>query len=222
MFVDADDLLAKDAIQNLMSYAYANNLDVVEGNYLNLINGKTYKDTEFHTDSIVDDPVADITGYSCMKIFKTELFRKIQFPENYWYEDSIMSFLIFPLSGICGTIKEVIYYYRRHAGSITQTSKGKVKCIDSYYVTELMYDCMEELQIDPLPLQNLFLGHVKLSGGRTVFLDKEVRKATFICFCDLYKRIYGDAGECRPEFADIQSCLKNRDFGKFDLLCKFS
>ncbi len=217
LLLDSDDLLAKNAIQNLLSYAYANNLNIVEGNYLNLRDGKTYRDSEFHKNEVVDTPLYVLTGYPWMKAFKTELFRTIQFPEGYLYEDTIVSFLMFPLAGRSGTIEDVVYYYRRHGASLTFSSKGRARNIETFYIAEMMYDCMKLENIDPAPLYRLFLSHVLLSGGRMASCDEKLREAVFIGFCDLHNKYYSDAQCSSKEQMKIRECLLNKDFGRFDM-----
>lgn len=222
MFLDSDDLLAKNAIQNLLNYAYLNDLDIVEGNYLNLKDGKTYIDSEFHKTATVEKPLDVLTGYPWMKVFKTELFRSIQYPEGCLYEDSIIAFLIYPLAGKCGTIEDIVYYYRRHGNSFSFASRGSDKSIETYYIAEMMYDCISMLKIDPAPLYDLFLSHVLLSGNRMAYCEKKLREAVFVGFCVLHDKYYSEAPGCSQEYGRIRECLLNRDFGKFDLYSRLS
>ena len=222
LLLDSDDLLAKNAIQNLLSYAYANDLDIVEGNYLNLQDGKLFRDSEFHKNEIVESPLNVLTGFPWMKTFKTELFRTIQFPEGYLYEDTIVSFLMYPLAGKCGTIEDVVYYYRRHGASLSFASKGRPRNIETFYIAELMYDCMKLQNIDPAPLYELFLAHVLLSGNRMAYCEKKLREAVFVGFCVLHDKYYSEAPGCSQEYGRIRECLLNRDFGKFDLYSRLS
>ena len=222
LLLDSDDLLAKNAIQNLLSYAYANDLDIVEGNYLNLQDGKLHRDSEFHKTEIVESPLYVLTGFPWMKTFKTELFRTIQFPEGYLYEDTIVSFLMYPLAGKCGTIEDVVYYYRRHGASLSFASKGRPRNIETFYIAELMYDCMKLQNIDPAPLYELFLSHVLLSGNRMAYCEKQLREAVFVGFCELHEKYYSNAENCSKESLEIRECLLNKDFGRFDLLSRLN
>ena len=220
MFLDSDDLLAENAVQNLLSYAYRHDLDIVEGNYLNLRDDKTYRDSEFHKTGIFDSPLHNFTGYPWMKVFKSELFRTIQFPEGCLYEDSIISFLVYPLSGKCGTIEDIVYYYRRHRAGFSFASRGSRKSIETFYIAEMMYDSMELKNIDPFLLYDLFLSHVLLSGGRMASCEKRLREAVFVGFCHLHDKYYIDAPGCSEDHMKMRECLLNKDFGRYDMYAR--
>ena len=58
-----------------------------------------------------------------MKVYKRELFAKIQFPEQYMYEDTIIHMLIYPQCKTFATLSRVGYIYRQGAYSITHSTK---------------------------------------------------------------------------------------------------
>ena len=125
MFLDPDDRLLPDSIDNLLMAAYSKNADVVEGN--------GYRFDESGKLGGIKKSADELTGYACIKIFRTDLWQSIAFPCNYLFEDTIISTLIYPLCRNICTIPNDIYEYRVHKGSITN-SGVRPKLLDSLWI----------------------------------------------------------------------------------------
>lgn len=219
MFVDSDDRLEPGAIQNLMSYATKHKLDIVEGNFNDWINGKT-KQVSYYENQIINNPIDELRGYPWGKVVSTDLFRTIEYPENYWYEDSIFSFLIYPQCNQCGTIKNVVYSYRRNPNGISMSSKGKAKCLDTYYIAELMIKTAILQKIELEQIYDLFLGHILFSFQRISALNIKIREAVFVKFCDLCENFFSDSATEKNMLKKVEEALKDRDYGLFELYCR--
>lgn len=219
MFVDSDDRLQPGAIQNLMSFAVNHKLDIVEGNYYDWVRNRI-KQASFYENRIVDNPVNELRGYPWGKVIRTDLFKKIKYPENYWYEDSIFSFLIYPQCDSCGTIKDIVYSYRRNPNGISMSSKGKPKCIDTYYIAVLMINTAMLQGIELGQIYDLLLGHIQFSYQRISALNIKIRQAIFVKFCDICEEYFTYNITENIVFARIEEALKKRDFGLFELYCR--
>ena len=132
MFVDSDDKLERNAIQSLLSYAFENNSDIVEGSYYSFFNKNIILNKNLHKNNINVKALGNLRGFPWMKVIKSSLFENIKYPEGYWYEDTIISYLIFPRCKNSSTISDVVYWYRRNAKGNTITSNKNKKCIDTF------------------------------------------------------------------------------------------
>lgn len=195
MFLDSDDTVEENSIDNLMNVANMNNASIVVGSFNTIYNTKT--DKTIIENKVIktekDKPIKGIPGgFPWGKVFKRELFENVRFPEKYLFEDSIMAFLIYPLAQgtTVASISDSVYNYYKNDSGITATYSTKPKCIDAYWIIEKMYD--EYIKVD-LPqnenLFNLIFGHLKITFWRTYRLDKNLRKAIFILSCDLIEKV---------------------------------
>lgn len=220
MFLDSDDRLEPGAIEKMMKYAMTNHLEIVEGNFNNWIKGRISQ-ASFSCDGFVNNAIIELRGFPWGKVIRSEIFAKLQYPEQYWYEDSIFSFLIYPQCKKCGTIKDVVYSYRRNPKGVSLSSKGKTKCIDTYYIAELMIKTAITMNINLEYIYNLFLGHILFSYQRISGLNKNIRKAVFVKFCDLHKDFFENNTTDNERLEKIRKSIISRDFGLFEFYCRF-
>lgn len=117
------------------------------------------------------------------KIYKSYLFKSIQFPLNYLFEDTLMNLVIFPQCNSIASINELTNGYRINELGITLTIKSKPKNIDSYWVTEQLLKDRKILQIsdnDSVFCRTL-LSQIKVNFQRTIRINnQEVDKAIFV------------------------------------------
>lgn len=216
-FVDSDDKLAPNAIENLLNTAISCKADIVEGGFYRLDNKLYlgYKHKKFEK----VNAVKELKGYPCGKVFKSELFKNIQFPEDFWFEDSIGAFLIYPQALNSYIIPEIVYIYRNNPKSISHTAPLKKKCIDTYWVTELLLKERQALNIvnSEIVFEN-FLKQVILNYKRTKKMPIEIQKSIFICTKDLLNKYFTQCS-AKP-FNALVSSLKNADFGTYKCFCE--
>lgn len=125
MFVDSDDRLSKNAIENLLSVAYKDKCDIVEGRYILFKEEQIiFKEKINQKENI--NVVENLKGFPSMKVIKSSLFQNLIFPEGYWFEDTIMSFLVYPRVNKVIKINDIVYEYRKNNLGITITAK-KIK-----------------------------------------------------------------------------------------------
>lgn len=220
MFVDADDMLPQDTIQNLMQNAYEQNADIVEGS-IATTDGSTQKLLILHTDN---NDAQDVSGYVCSKVFAARLFDHIGFPENYRYEDTILSFLLYPMARKMTTISETAYLYRQHDTSFTSGEQGNYAILDAYWVVrKLIGTAMEMVPSERLnQVYEAFLQGMKLSGSRICSLDRDTCMAYFAGMCELAKRHFPTSAQtvtstdkAHQTLAIIHKALQNKDFTQY-------
>lgn len=224
MFVDADDLMEDGAIEHLLSFAYENDLDIVEGNFYTFKKNKKRKKS-FYSDKIVTEPISSLRGYPWGKVIKTDMFKNIQYPCGYWFEDSIFTFLLYPLTSKCGTVSHYVYSYRKNPQGITNKAKYRIKCLDTVYIMEEVLNSATKLGISfSSEYYEAFLKHCCLSCERMYFMDKEVKIAAFCYLCDLHTKYFACNATDNPVLQKVALSLKNYDYKLFSeiaLYCNY-
>lgn len=154
-----------------------------------------------------------ILGLVNGKIYKREVFDNLRFPSGYWFEDTIVEQIIWPLASSIYTVSEYVYEYRTNPHGITRTSMIKHTAIDSLYITETLLNDFEKfgLELDERSFC-FFLRMVVLTESRTVVCNGKIAKCIFCVQCCLYERF---AGVSTSEYSDIQEALRGMDFKKY-------
>ena len=171
-FLDSDDYLPEDALENLYIAMQQEQTDIIEGKTITLYNDQYIEDSTFSDHKL--------SGYVWGKLIRTELFQQICFPDGYWFEDSIMGYLIYPRCLKKTKINVPVYVYRRNQESITFKSISDPKIVDTYWITELMLKEMKKLDI-PIN-QEMFeqlTDQIILNFIRTNELDTNTKVAIF-------------------------------------------
>lgn len=220
MFLDSDDYLAPDAIQNLLSIAIDYDADIVEGNYktfdsngnVNDVNKSCLKLTH------VTSPSITLRGYPWGKVYKNHLLNSINFPLEYWFEDTVMPFIIFPNAKNCYLIPENVYMYFINPRGITSTFQMKPKSLDTLYITrQLLKDKMRLNQQFTEIDYWLFLNQIKMNYSRTRFLSSKVKKSIFVITCDLFQRYFEEYFNIESD--SISEIFNSKKYKKYIEFC---
>lgn len=180
MFVDSDDRLAENAIENLLSVAYKENYEIVEGRYV-LFSEENILFEEQIDEKECIKPIQDLKGYPWAKVIKSSLFQNLIFPEEYWFEDTIMSFLVYPRVKKVKIINNIIYEYRKNIFGISYTAIKNKKSIDSTWITELMIDNLKKFDIDmSKELYEFIIRQCLMNYQRVFFLNNKIRKYVWL------------------------------------------
>lgn len=95
MFIDSDDFLLPGAIDAMLDTAFAHDCDLVECGAYYVYDDRKSVMHRYESDRKVSDPYT-LHGHAWGKLYRGTLFEHLCFPEGYWYEDSLLSYLIFP------------------------------------------------------------------------------------------------------------------------------
>lgn len=218
MFVDADDVLRPNAIESMVSCALESDADIVEGGY-RIFYGKTTIRT-IRRQNIVGGKNVPLYGFSWGKVYKGELFRNIHYPEKYWFEDSILAFLLDDMAAVRANVDTVVYGYRKNPKGISMTSHGSYKSIDSLWITRKLMLDRERLGLSNAGKADLLLAHFKISQRRIEPLkDKRLNRAFFITHKAMLQRFFPDWGN--ESVAEENKCLlrafADNDLGQYRL-----
>ena len=191
MFVDADDGLSDGYIDALLSAAVEANAGLSACAY------------ESRTESGVllrrSVPSGDadwgiVNGCPWGKAFRRELFAHVVYPEGYWFEDTVLAFLIYPRVEKLATTSKCTYRYRSSANNTTRSAMGNVRSIDTVYVTDMVLSAAPEL-----------VGAEWLKGAACVRLLQDQ-------FYLNHRRLMGQPPACRRQLFGMQAAYMNAEY----------
>lgn len=163
MFVDCDDIVHVDIVETLMSRAYKDNLDMVIAAH-NLVkekNGEVYSVTPnvYPQKNLVGykngDAIMNYPGLPWAKVYRRELWNGVRFFPGYWYEDTIIQFLIFTQVKSYAYIPKIVYEYKWYEKNFshTQNDAKQLRTIERYWLLKEIIERYEQLD---LPLDARF------------------------------------------------------------------
>ncbi|OIL55127.1 glycosyl transferase family 2, partial [Oenococcus oeni] len=108
-FLDGDDyLFSNNSIDCLLTEALRVNADLVDGSYAE-IRGYEKSYHKFNhvikKNGISNEDI--VLGYAWGRVMKVELWKDIYFPQNYWFEDTILNFFIIPKVKVYAAVDEI-------------------------------------------------------------------------------------------------------------------
>lgn len=213
MFLDSDDLLCENSIEKLIKTAKEKKADIVQGSYYTF----NKNGNKFYTNITPTEKNKEISvpGFPWGKVYKAKLFEKVRFPLDFWYEDTIVNYLLARLSNKYVAISDYVYGYRINEKGITFTSKKSTKVLDTYWIIEEMIDLSKDigLKIDDSIYDMTIFQLSNLLYRRIHFLDEETIKNTFILACYLIQDIgIKDSKNKSVIFRDIEKAFKEKNY----------
>lgn len=189
MFVDSDDRLSNGAIENLLSVAYKEDYEIVEGKYVLFSEENILFEEQIDEKECVK-PIQDLKGYPWAKVIKSKLFQNLIFPEGYWFEDTIMGFLVYPRVTKAKIINGIVYEYRKNLFGISYTARKNKKSIDSMWITELMIDSLDKFNINmSKELYKSIIKQCLMNYQRVFFLNSKIRRYIWLYQYYMIKRL---------------------------------
>lgn len=218
MFLDSDDVLCNNSINALLDKAYEKNADIVQGSYYEFFDENKRYYTNLKYKEVYDNNGNEIDGpgYPWGKIYKSSLFDKVRFPLGYWYEDTIISYIVYRLAKSYVAIEDIVYGYRKNYSSITYTSKRLPKVLDTYWIIEECLDILKDVAIDNdyIIYRKTIFQLSNLLYRRIHVLDEEIIKNTFVLACNLIDKIIVENSNENSSllFRDLEYSFKNRNY----------
>ncbi|TPF93365.1 hypothetical protein BG22_07310 [Bifidobacterium sp. UTBIF-78] len=178
-FVDSDDALEPDHIQTLMDALIASKKDYVTSGYSRID----------EKGRILERVPDNEYGTAWARIYKRKIWDGVRFPEQLWYEDTVLAYFVKPCYSE-QTIRDTSYLYRVRSGSISHAMHGKKKAVDTYWITKRM---LADYRTASLPwterIYKTTLNQLgPLAYWRTKALPAEQRRLVFDCCCDLLRQ----------------------------------
>lgn len=235
VFVDSDDFVVPNMLEIAEKYFSKYNDDILCFDW----QACAEKDnlTPELTDFLDMHKVVSLKNYiymqpsACRKIYKACLFNNIElrFPEQLYYEDLALSASFVVNKPQIGVIKEKLYYYVQHRGSIMQ-SKDKNKMLEIISAFDYLTDFFKRNSIFEeyrRELEWLAIQHVLLYSTIRIFLidyDEELarklREYVQINFPEYRSNVYIDGSEVEVDIEELRVLL-NGEYKRFDrMYCK--
>lgn len=209
-FLDADDYLLDDTLEAMLDVAIRNEADVLEAQVINLVEGQLIREKLFESTKAVE--TYKLSGYAWGKIINAELFCNVCFPEQYWYEDTIMPYLIYPRCRKVMRYNRDVYVYRRNREGFTKKSQGETKSVDTYWITELMLSDMKKIGIKiDQAIYELLLNQIALNYIRTGSQEINVKVAIYTLTIEWFQGLqlkYNSAFEAQTVL-ERALCIQN-------------
>lgn len=215
MFVDSDDFLpSDDVIESLISTAISNGCSLVGGGYSYVREDGSLIRIVHHAPGKADK--TEHYGFPWGKIYSSSVFKDIKFPDGYWFEDSIMRQLVFERVGNAWYLDKSVYAYRSNPGQVTRSLCGKVRTIDSLYITMRLYEDRMTLGIsEDKEYAEYLVRMARLTHARTRLLDKDIQKDIFIVYANWFRKNFGNRFALKDR---LYKALMAGDYGKYSLL----
>lgn len=178
-FVDSDDIVPLGALNALYTEASKTKNEIIFGPYERI--------GQFN--EIISSPYFPrkdkISGCICGKLYHHSLFRNIIFPDNYWFEDTIVAMIYGPSIKKFSYINDIVYFYRYNENGISESAKVNNKMLDTLYVTlQLLNDLVISGEKLDIAYYNTFLEQVVRNQVRINFLNnEEINKLVFYMHC---------------------------------------
>ncbi len=146
-FVDSDDYIDSDCLEEMYDKVISDNSDLVICDYY-----KAYEDgkTEImktipHYDKSNKVSVISMPGAVC-KLIKTEIFKKnkLTFLENHYFEDNAIMPYVCALASNFSYIEKPFYYYLQRTGSILNKNSYDEKWEDIFESIDYLYNKFKE------------------------------------------------------------------------------
>lgn len=219
MFLDSDDYLVGDCIDNMMDNIISEDADIVQGSYFSFIGEENNRQDNILKARIIENNQIEMVsnpGFPWAKIYRRELFEKVRFPMDVWFEDTIVCMLLYRMCTKMVVTDEIVYAYRINPEGITKRARHSNKCIDHYWVMEYVLDKSHELGLPDDEIQyGLVSGHMStLLYRRISLMDKKVIESAFILACEMLDKIRPEGYISKGNFIhrDIEKAFQTRNF----------
>ncbi|WP_290033374.1 glycosyltransferase family 2 protein [Ligilactobacillus cholophilus] len=224
-FLDSDDYIPSNtAMQDLLDLGIENDADIVEGAAFSFYydNGKIKKNRDMvHAYEGKVHTSTDMMGYPWGKIYKAELFKDIKFPDSLWFEDTIISLLLYPETTKKFISNKLVYAYQVNFEGISHTFKGKEKTIDTYLVTDLIIKELSKRNLINIETERLFLNQMAMNYCRLKGLSSKINDAVIVLSINLYQKYFQRESENKlltKKQTDLKNAIKKNDIKRINAL----
>lgn len=151
-FVDADDILPEESIDLLMKTALKSDADIVQGNIAKCNeNGEIYY-INMYKKGVLDNALeyynCNMSGTTWGRLYKRELWDRIDFFAGYAYEDAIVWCNVYPECKKMVYKPELIYIFRSQNNSLFKRQNNSEKCLDAIWIIEQCVQLHKNMRIE--------------------------------------------------------------------------
>ena len=217
MFIDSDDCFLGDGVlDHCLDIAYEAKNEckgklIVEFKHSNSFTSPSYKVGLKRT------KYTNLSGFAWAKVFSTSLFDNVNFPEGYWFEDTVLSTIVYPQADLCFLNRSRVYFYRPTENSMTIKGTKANKTIDTFYVTKQLLSDRRNLGLcEDYNYYYRFYMQTICNAVRVKNLPKNIQMKVFLETIQLLnqysiKQIY--------MFRELYKSLISENFEKYSRFC---
>lgn len=233
-FMDADDILPPNAINNMLKAAAVSDADIISGvigkanSNLSIIYYPKRKNTIETNDLIMASNL--MAGTPWGKLYKFYLWNNIRFPEYYAYEDTIIFLNIFPKAKSFLVLGSPVYCFRSSNDSLFKREKLSVRCVDIIWVIKDALNRALQIPITSFDkYYQVLIWHLSVVlYDRLKKLDnEELLKNVFVIATDINNTFLNHCS-CSLKFSGkndqiyykVQKSFANKDYSLWLMCCK--
>lgn len=220
MFVDSDDyLLNENVLEGMIKILKDIETDdynlIIEFDYIN----SSQKPKKIKKQTLNECSSYKLTGFPWGKIYSSKLFEKVCFPEKYWFEDTVMHMIVYPMADLCYKSNFCSYFYRLNEYGMTSLSTKSNKTIDTFYVTRRLLEDREKLKINKDELfYHRFFYQTICNCVRLLGLPRE---AQLLVFFETQKLLFKHQIRCIKPFKTLYRSLRDSKFDQYVSFCRW-
>lgn len=183
MFIDSDDYIKNNCVEELYNYALKTNSELVISDFYKDLDGKfeIIKIPDFKSSNLNDNPkiINCVNLGPCNKIYKKSLLKNISFEENLKYEDAPFVIKALKNANKVSKLNKPLSYYVIHGNSQTTIRDEKIhdileisKIIIDELKDDIYHDELVNLIVMIVTDYIIQLRYIKNSNVRNSFIDK--------------------------------------------------
>lgn len=219
MFVDSDDKVECNIVETLLNKAYQNQYDLVECGYHRFKDKDIVKSFSHKNEDDIKNRI-HLYGMPWGKVIRSEIFKNIKFPEGYWYEDTIMAYLVFPSCKKIATISDCLYFYRYNSVSSSYANLQNPKRIDGYWITEQLLEDRKKLELKPnQEIYEHSLIQIVNNYHRIREMSREINEYQFILSKKMLENNFKGYKTENKKYEPLEKAIKTNDFGNYNIFC---
>ena len=212
MFIDGDDFLFPNAIENLMRPAINNDYDIVEGGYSCIYEGRDAFGFSYKKNHRIN--AEKLQGYPWGKVYKRSLWKDFKFPLGLRHQDTICSFLIYPLSKRAYAIKDVVYGYIQNLQGVSKTAYKNPATIDTYWITEVLDEDRRELGYKNNKQYYIkLLRQFEMNHNRLIGCPEHIIESVFVLESSMFRSRFSHVRSCKC--LGLSLALLFNDYNKY-------
>lgn len=190
-FLDSDDYMTEGSLEQLLDSATENDADIVQGVMQSFSDQQADLVKKDFSGKCKACSKQEIPGFPWGKIYKSELFDDVSFPEGYLFEDGIITYLVIPRAEKTYLLDCLVYAYRQNESGATKSFQNNLKSIDAYWLREVLFADMERLGIEiDQTMYEQILDEIALTYVRTNDLDMNVKVSIFFLTTEWFNRLH--------------------------------
>lgn len=191
-FLDNDDYISENYIEELLNYAYLYDSEYVKCGYEKFNKEGHICDVIIEESDKYKYKTVLYDGFIWGGVIKRSIFNNIRFPIGYWYEDIITKLIIMRISTNFKYLAAPLYHYNVHSNnaSVVVWKSKNIKCLDQYFLVEKLCEISDKLNLKHNEeFYSLLLHELgEILWERTKDLNISLREAVFVLSSKLFLR----------------------------------